>query len=504
MNSEEKNALYLCAIADPWIRVAEKLHVEHAIKPVYFVHWGSESHLIQTADIPGCHFQTLEDAWKGKGFPVESKVRALDEPTIKEIAHYELVALKMMDRLDPTGSSFPFSIRVYFLHELIGVWLDIVESRNISVIISPSIPHRVFDYALYIACKLKDIPFLMFQSLPFGSRSIVIDDIDSMPPLPYAIDEPALSPVTSSRVELALKNYTQAIPTYMVQHAQKNSVSPTKWLCHLFTRLGKIPSKMRQVPSTYWVDRCVLPQQTVISWPKLYYLKALRFMRVKNMRIKYEEMANPEPPDRYILFALHYQPEETSCPTGGLYFDQVTILRLLDENLPDGISILVKEHKSQFYPHTESASGRDHEFYNVMRRISSRVQFVSADKDPFTLIDNAIATVTISGTIGWESAVRGTPTFVFGRAWYEGMPRVFKIKSKAALIDAIKEAPTLKNTDLSSEIYDFHTRLEQASVLAKHYKSKALNEDVTSEDSIRNLVDSIASHTSEKLTYHRM
>ena len=55
---------------------------------------------------------------------------------------------------------------------------------------------------------------------------------------------------------------------------------------------------------------------------------------------------------------------------------------------------------------------------------------VSADTDSFTLIDGAITAVTISGTIGWESIIRGTQAIIFGRAWYEGMPYVFEVKIK--------------------------------------------------------------------------
>lgn len=494
MYSKETKALYLCAIADPWVYVATELHAKYAIKPVYFVHWSYESKAFQTSDLDGCYFQTLEDAWKGEGFPVKSKARALDEPTIKKISDYELIALKMMDRLDPTGFSFPFTTRMYFLHELIGIWLDIVDSRGVNLVISPSIPHRVFDYALYIVCKLKRIPFLMFQSLPFGSRSILIDDIDSMPPLPEAPNVSPSSPAIRSRVELTLGDYTQAIPTYMVQQAEKNSHSSVKLIWHLLKNFRSLRSKLKKAPSTYWVDKCAIPQRTRINWPRFFYLKAFRRWRVRNFSRKYEEMVSSETPAHYVLFALHYQPEETSCPTGGLYFDQITILRLLDEILPDGIEILVKEHKSQFYPQTESASGRDHGFYEMMCRLSDRVQFSPVDKDPFVLMDNAAATITISGTIGWESALRGTPVFIFGRAWYEEMPRVFKIKSKADLMQALEKYQKLKNEDLTQDLWNFHARLEEGSVLAKHYQSKAYNEDVTSEDSIRNLVDFIASH----------
>ena len=116
-----------------------------------------------------------------------------------------------------------------------------------------------------------------------------------------------------------------------------------------------------------------------------------------------------------------------------------------------------------------------------------------ANYNPFELIDKAQAVVTISGTIGWESAIRGTPAIVFGRAWYEQMPRVFKVKTKQDLQKALPQLKEQKNKDLHDEIIRFHAVLEDSFVLAKHYKAYLDNNDVTMEESAINIVDSLES-----------
>jgi capsule polysaccharide modification protein KpsS len=194
------------------------------------------------------------------------------------------------------------------------------------------------------------------------------------------------------------------------------------------------------------------------------------------------------------LVALHYQPEETSCPTGGVYADQILIIQLLNDVLPKDVHIVVKEHRTQFYISNESASGRSLDFYQRALAISDRVHFVSVDEDPFYLIDRALATITISGTIGWESAIRGTPALVFGRAWYENMPRVFKVKTREELQLAWQKIHELKNKDLTKEVLDFHKTVEANSILAMHYKAYRIYDDVSMSDSINNLVNGLASY----------
>lgn len=56
------NAIYLCAIAHPWIEVSKKLASEYNIKPCYFVHWQSNKKEYSKLSLKNRHLQSLEDA----------------------------------------------------------------------------------------------------------------------------------------------------------------------------------------------------------------------------------------------------------------------------------------------------------------------------------------------------------------------------------------------------------------------------------------------------------
>lgn len=486
------NAIYLCIYAQPWIQVSQQLKSKFNIEPSYIVYWDVDKKLFTNLNWHNCYLQSLDEAWRGCDFPSHIDKYIFDEKELKAIAHYELIALNMMDRLDPDGESFPFNTRLQFFRDLVGYWHTIVEKREIDIVIAPSVPHRVFDYALYTVCKMQNIKFIMFQLTPFGSNSILIDDIDTMPNLcVYNDSNPAPSKAIQNKVTKVRGEYNKAIPDYMVKHEANDKKEYTLSPVKRFKKVLRPYRPRLKKPYTYWAKKGFSPKDTRYSWREFYDMKAKRDEMVARFKEDYDSMTVSSLPDKFILVALHYQPEETSNPTGGVYSDQALMIQLLNQHLPKDVTIIVKEHKSQFYSHQESASGRNFHYYKRISEISKRVKFVSEDYDPFILIDSAQAVVTISGTIGWESAVRGTPALVFGRAWYEEMPRVFKIKTKDDLLAAWPQLVRQKNKDLHDEIMRFHAALEDSFVLAKHYKAYLDNDDVTMKESAVNIVDKL-------------
>ena len=61
------------------------------------------------------------------------------------------------------------------------------------------------------------------------------------------------------------------------------------------------------------------------------------------------------------------------------------------------------------------------------------------DTDNVTLIDNSQAVATITGTSGWEAALRRKPALVFGHAWYRDCPGVYRVNSVDSCQEAIGE-----------------------------------------------------------------
>lgn len=121
----------------------------------------------------------------------------------------------------------------------------------------------------------------------------------------------------------------------------------------------------------------------------------------------------------YVFFALHYQPERTTCPEGGLFADQVLAIRTIVEAIPEGWRVLVKEHPSQFLWQTEGELGRWDGYYDDLIALGS-VELVPLEISSARLIQDAAAVVTVTGTVGWEACLAGVPAITLARPWYAG------------------------------------------------------------------------------------
>lgn len=501
--SKDFNVLYTCCIKNPWLDIIEKLDSELGITPRYFIGWDDGSIEIQEK-YTDCFFQVIEDAWEGRGFPDLDYTYPIDEELLKSISFEQNIAIKMMDRLDLDRYSFNFSDRQSFFYYLLKKWLVILDKYEIDLIISPSVPHRVFDYILYIAAKIKKIEFIMFQMTPFGDSSFIIDDIDKTPQYLKDIikNKDKSVPLREDiriRIEQVTGEYAGAIPDYMKAQSKmlKNN--------NIFIKLGKKiktlvskPSILFEKNTTYHVSKDNMPYANKELKYKYLLKKYKNKLFLKKLQKSYNAIVTNNYSKKYVFVALHYQPEETSTPTGGVFSDQELIVNLLDAFLDKDIDIVIKEHKTQFHPSYEGATGRSSSFYSNILKISNRVKFVSVESDPFGLIDNAIATVTISGTIGWESAIRGTPSLVFGRAWYEDMVGVYKIKTIEDLTSNWNSIINDKNNISKEDLYDYHRKLQNFLIDAPHYKAFVGKTNRRNDENIENIFNGIKNHLKEK------
>jgi hypothetical protein len=484
------SAIYLPAnptVTDIWIQVAKRLDCEFNIVPKYFVHHRippySNTPFTGHEILPGCFFHNHLDAWKGLGFAEVRPRNVLDHDLLASIAHHELIAIKMMDRMDPNQDAFSFTHRQYFFRDLLVRWLDIIDEMDIRLVISPPVPHRVYDYALYVAAKMKGIHFISFQVTPFRQGRLIINDVDALPEwLKERLRKGSCSDVDGCDlpefmlpvINKVRSSYEDAKPAYMQDHDHAFNKRIATFFRKLIVKILKLDLfhaiKLRVVKTT-WSSHVIkgeMPQTSFFSKLDIIFYRRRFNREIRMLEKKYSGLCTNQYRKKFILVALHYQPEQTTCPTGGVYADQLLIIQMLNNFLPADFDIVVKEHNAQFFLRMESSAGRSKVFYDRLMSISGRVKCVPVDADPFALIDAAIATVTVSGTIGWESAFRGTPTIVFGRAWYEDMPRVFKVRNLSDLVKAWPTILELKNKDLSREISNYLSILHQNSVYATH------------------------------------
>jgi hypothetical protein len=397
----------------------------------------------------------------------------------------------MYERIDP------FSLHNYDLRRSrfdfeLSNWINILTQNKIELVISPSIPHRLFDFTLYLACKLLKVKFLTFQMTPFGSNIIPLELIERIE-CDNLNSESELFEIIQDKIASNKGHYKDAEPEYMKKHKENrkfNSILKSK--VQKFTRnLSKENWYKFKKPNSYLVP--IWSGDAGLSWTEhaLYGIK--KYLKLTKLK-KYYDLVSCQSKDlksnSYVLIALHYQPEETSCPSGFKYADQLRLIKKLRYLLDDNISLYVKEHGAQFDLHQEGNVARNKDYYNDILALKN-TYLIDTKENIFDLIDKSLFVVTLTGTIGWEAALRIKPVLHLGRAWYEGAPYTFRANTDEDIIQFITNLDDISFS--SKEIQEWHRTFANKLLTAKHYKFSLNNNDISIEKTAHNLSNFIKS-----------
>ncbi|MCF8297383.1 MAG: hypothetical protein K9J13_07580 [Saprospiraceae bacterium] len=512
-------AIYNCCYADPWIDVAKRLQKENSIEPVYWIGYEDDnSKQFVSANFQDTIYHSYYSAWKGE-FPkcIDDIAQnyCVDIDFYSEIGRDELIGLNIMDRMDPEKDSFNYAERRELFRRFLRYWLAIIDTYQIDIVISASIPHRSFDFPLYLVCKQKKIKFYssVYTSFESGARVIASDCIYSIPEIIEEdwlnIKKGSLNFALSDDIaeylsRIANKSYQEAIPAGMKElnifHKNRPSYykSIQKFLADVKNKnqswIGKDGFIFKGFP-TYCKQKKVETERSKIRINFISYcikiIKRVRFLR--KLENEYSTIAIKTTLQKpYVLFALHYQPEETTMPRANIFYNQLYIIELLSTYLPKSWNIYIKENPLQFNPRAEGQASRLVRFYTDAIKFP-RVSFVPINYNPFDLIDSAVAIVTLTGTIGWEAIVRKKPVICFGQAWYESYKHgVLRIRTNE---DIQKMERFIKAYQFSeNELIAYLKSIEMHSTRASYYRNIKKRSNLDDEVSVNNLIDLIVSH----------
>lgn len=449
-----KNAFYINCMANPWIKVALELKENCEINPVYWNGFApnDDSDVLVAKYFPRALYSEDYNAWRGI-FPKEIDKRSsniyLDVDFLRKYASNELQAIKMMDRLDWDLYSLNFQERQRIFRNMIRSWIAAIDWLKPEVVISATMPHHVSDYALYLLCQERGIPYLFPERTAFPGRYIIPDNLytigtvldrDFEVGLQMA-DDLLLKELPTDVRERFYKlrdDYTKGAPAFMVREVRTSKKYASLWgLANHFisyfrnkgphqSLFGKDGMLCHGVKVYYRKDRtwiedarlsllkfCFMHQSAGSQKQKLYnYYRTLTSKAVAS--------------DKYVFFGLHYQPENTSNPGGDIFVDQRLAIELLLKYLPEDYVVYVKEHPHQYLKQRDGQTCRIKEFYDDLSR-NQRIKLLDVNEGTFNLINNAVAVATLKGTVGFEAMVYGKPVINFGVSWYERFPGVLRI-----------------------------------------------------------------------------
>ena len=453
-------AIYATTGSRDWIPVAKKLHQDHGLYPEYWITHDLQDEVDNTFDNSIIH--DAHDAIEGR-FPYKPDSGPLYEPLdaelLTDLAKHESIALEMMnreDRRNKTKVNYTYQDRISQYHTQVSYWLSIVKEIDPDVVIFGATPHLVYDYILYAVCDYLGVKTILFTHTSLPNRFIVKSSI-SEDPICDAVGEESntISAESQSYIKRIQNDYEAAEPEYMRTSLKNKLISQidnTRKMYRDF--ISFVAQKINNPDETdYRISGKIKNGAFLIMYPR-YYKWKLSNRYTKNT-------SNISLSSDYIYFPLHYQPERTTSPEGGLYTHQELAIKLVSSAIPERYNIYIKEHPSQFNSDLHGEQGRSLDYYEKLKKIDS-VELVPMDSDPFALIDNAEAVATITGTAGWEALVRGTPAIVFGNAWYRSAQNCHNIVNLQDIHKSLKNI-IQGNQDPKYSIKQFVSAVESAS-----------------------------------------
>tara|TARA_Y100000114_G_scaffold120045_1_gene114842 strand:- start:29516 stop:31033 length:1518 start_codon:yes stop_codon:yes gene_type:complete len=493
------NVVYALSHLEDWVGFAKEMKKRLNWEPRYWVcTWVTEGKILK--HFPDCYTHYYLSIIKGESVG-ELDLFApagIDEDLIREYAVEMDLAMKMMDRLD-SGDGFSYNERKFFFLKLLNYAHNVLSKFEPELAIFTEIPHHVAQYVLYVVLKKNGVKTLMFKpNTTLGVRLLIYNDIYDDPiatmgqfKFSQEVDSHAKTAI-SEFIESKRGDYSRGIPDTI--KSLHNQSSQTRAVFATLKRLLNAMAFFRIFDkskfSTVRKLRGVPLEESEINKAQLYWLKWKGFRKQKKLRRKYDVYSTYDInfDEKFIYIPLHYQPERTTSPDGGIYVEQLIMIQLLRSCLPREVTLVVKEHKSQFIPKREGHLSRFEFHYKALKEMSG-VKLAPLETDPFVLLDKCWFVATVVGTAGLEAIARGKPAIVFGGGcWYRSLEGVFYVKNRRELkvaIDRIINGVVIQEDSVKEFMMEFYQKSFAGVILPTFRRNQ------TEENNVKLMADSV-------------
>lgn len=363
-------------------------------------------------------------------------------------------------------------------------WRGVLEKLKPDMIIFNIWPHSSYSFVVYELAKLMNIKTLMFEYLRVDGHLILIED--------YTIGSLALKEEMKKNKDkvIQLEQLSEITRNYYQAHLNpKSDIQPPdiKFIYKKFKGIGLLKVKTKMIIVS-------IKDFTIFKRVYRYFFKIFG----DNLHKEYCKLqVNPDLEKKYIYFGLHYQPECSTSPLGGIFIDQILAIQILSASLPPDWLIYVKEHPWQWLISGINYTNFRHKgYYGLIARLKN-VRLVPSENDPIRLIEKAQVVATISGTGGWEGLLRLKPALVFGYPWYRDCPGVFNVMNvdtcKKAL-QAIVSGFQVKCQDVTNFLYSID-QVSTRGYLEGLYREQA---HLSKEENVANITNALINGIARK------
>lgn len=387
-----------------------------------------------------------------------------------DLKFHNPIIFELINRWFEFGYKSNIKTKINYTMKLLSDISKFIIQYKIDVIICPTIPHRIYDYIFYVLFKRLKKPFLMIEETA-GAK--IVDN--KLKPIYFGIFDIHNRAYYKDNYQLdKIFKFDKDIDN-LLKYFEKFS-SDNKFHYN-FERLSLKKYKNKHIK--FFIPKIIRLSGSLISNSfNKEYNRGLRlddknknFVRKSNIlqNIKYKYFLhsqtnkalkyykkisiNSNLPKNYIFFAGSKIPERTQCPDCGLFFDPIRMLTKLSQNIPKNYFIVYKEHPSNlFEPFIDYRKSIF--FYEKLLSLKNIV-FADLEISTRYLIDNSLVTSSGTGTVGWEAAIRGKQSIIFGSVWYDNLKIVTRVNNAKDIKFFFSNYKKLSKHEINKEIYSF-------------------------------------------------
>jgi hypothetical protein len=331
-----------------------------------------------------------------------------------------------------------------------------------SVLFHTGVPHHYDSSLVSIACETYGINQIYLYRTVFDSQLIPLiqsRDIFSRKPLGIKVRTYNYLPVIESFIKNKIADKMPETNTSFDLWKTKSCVAKL-YAIYLGTRrqVSKVVTHaLAKKKNNSWVlsdDYSVCAQIRIVKKQR-EFIKSYEASIISECQIKrYASSVAPK-----LLIAAHYQPEATSFPEGGHFFNHLDIaLSLRLKGYRD--QLLYKEHPASWlYLHnivglTRVGLWRSADYVDQLKGLGC----VFLPKDyPLSIkpgFSGWYLPVTVTGTIAIERALVGLHTIVTGEPWFKGLPGLLHL-SEIETLQTIDKRWVQQDTDIAIAAKNF-------------------------------------------------
>jgi len=426
---------------------------------------------------------------------------SLSADLLESFVSCESLFLSISDRF----SYFPLSVqeRKRLYQELLLYWYTYLKASSIKTIIMGDIPHLGWDNIIYEVAKRLNIQVWCVLRT-FKDRIALLDDFRKIDKVPVTYLHDLGKEELVQRIGPGLLEDLDKPSGWLKRSQQKNRQTvlrrggaikkTTHKVREIFSKVNQHKWKLFHNLVSPAFERAVFFNNPYRSLT-LHCLRLFQSLKAQRIyRFYHRHTSTVDHEDPYVFVAFHYQPEKNTTPRGGVFEDQLLLLDVLRKSLPNDWTIYVKEHPREFSGDLDTKHFRSIEYYTRVLATGQNIKLVDIQEDSERLVAQAILTVTITGSSGWQSLLHNKPCLAFGTPWYAACQSCYLVRSVEECQQAIKTLLDKTPAEVELDVLRFLAYYQDKFIVASNKPKLALQSDIEYEVLVDNMAAAIIKH----------